>query len=370
MTRQQVAVVGAGVIGAAIAWAAVDAGFAVTVVDPRPRSGASWVAGGMLAPITEAWPGEERLLELGAASLESWPDFARRLTGQGAEAGLRGEGTVVGAVDSADRAELDRVASYLAALDREVEVLTGRELRVLEPCLGRAVRAGLSVPGDLAVDNRTLLDSLLRVGAERGVVHRAEAASAVRTGGVELACGEVLACDIAIIAAGAASGALHPRLAGALRPVKGEILRLAARAGSLPPPKRTVRGLVQGRHAYLVPRDNGGLVLGATEYEAGFETGPRVSGVRDLLADAELLMPAIADYELLECAAGLRPGSVDNLPVLGWLAPGVLAATGHGRNGILLTPVTVDTVLALLRDKPVPEPAAFADPARLEGKTA
>ncbi|HEX4220963.1 MAG TPA: glycine oxidase ThiO [Pseudonocardiaceae bacterium] len=358
-------VVGAGVIGASVAWAAADAGFAVTVFDPAPRSGASWVAGGMLAPVTEAWPGEERLLELGSASLEAWPEFARRV----GESGLRTEGTLVAAVDSADRTELENVAAYLAARDREVDVLTGRELRALEPALGRAVRAGLSVPGDLAVDNRILLDSLLRLGAERGVTHRAERVAGVRAGAVELADG-IVEGDIVLVAAGAASGALHPKLASATRPVKGEILRLAARAGSLPPPSRTVRGLVQGRHAYLVPRDNGGLVLGATEYEAGFETGPRVAGVRDLLADAELLLPAIADYELRECAAGLRPGSIDNLPIIGWLEPGVLAATGHGRNGILLAPITVDTVLGLLRDKPVPEQAKATDPARLEGITA
>lgn len=366
MSDTKLLVAGAGVIGAAVAWAAADAGFAVTVFDPHPRSGASWVAGGMLAPVTEAWPGEERLLELGTASLESWPEFARRI----GESGLRPEGTLVAAVDSADRTELENVAAYLAAHDRQVDLLTGRELRAMEPMIGRAVRAGLSVPGDLAVDNRILLDSLLRLGAERGVVHRAQQVVAVRPGAVDLAGGEVVEGDVVLIAAGAASGALHPRLASAIRPVKGEILRLAARAGSLPPPARTVRGLVQGRHAYLVPRDNGGLVLGATEYEAGFETGPRVCGVRDLLADAELLMPAIADYELRECAAGLRPGSVDNLPVIGWLEPGVLAATGHGRNGILLTPITVDTVLAQLRDKPVRELAAVADPARLEGITA
>ncbi|HEY4020805.1 MAG TPA: glycine oxidase ThiO [Pseudonocardiaceae bacterium] len=365
MTGTKLLVVGAGVIGASVAWAAADAGFAVTVFDPAPRSGASWVAGGMLAPVTEAWPGEERLLELGSASLEAWPEFARRV----GESGLRTEGTLVAAVDSADRTELENVAAYLAARDREVDVLTGRELRALEPAIGRAVRAGLHVPGDLAVDNRILLDSLLRLGVHCGVEHRAEQVVAVRSGAVELAQG-VVEGDVVLVAAGAASGPLHPRLARVMRPVKGEILRLAARAGSLPPPTRTVRGLVQGRHAYLVPRDNGGLVLGATEYEAGFETGPRVAGVRDLLADAELLMPAIADYELRECAAGLRPGSVDNLPVIGWLEPGVLAATGHGRNGILLAPITVDTVLALLRDKPVPEQARVADPARWEGITA
>lgn len=366
MSDTRLLVVGAGVIGAAVAWAAADAGFAVTVFDPRPRSGASWVAGGMLAPVTEAWPGEERLLELGSASLEAWPEFARRV----GESGLRTEGTLVAAVDSADRTELENVAAYLAARDREVDLLTGRELRALEPALGRAVRAGLSVPGDLAVDNRVLLDSLLRLGVARGVAHRAERVVAVRPGAVELAGGEVVEGDVALVAAGAASATLHPRLGHVTRPVKGEILRLAARAGSLPPPSRTVRALVRGRHAYLVPRDNGGLVLGATEYEAGFETAPRVAGVRDLLADAELIMPAITDYELRECAAGLRPGTVDNLPIIGWLEPGVLVATGHGRNGMLLAPITVDTVLAQLRDKPVPEPAAFADPARLEGITA
>jgi glycine oxidase len=121
-----------------------------------------------------------------------------------------------------------------------------------------------------------------------------------------------------------------------------------------------VRGIVEGRHAYLVPRDDGGLVVGATQYEAGFEEAPRVAGVRDLLADAERLMPAIADYALVECAAGLRPGTPDNLPVLGWLEPGVLAATGHGRNGMLLAPLTADGVLDLLDGKPPAMPGSAA----------
>jgi len=123
---------------------------------------------------------------------------------------------------------------------------------------------------------------------------------------------------------------------------------LRARAGSLPPPVRTVRGLAEGRHVYLVPRDDRGLVVGATQYEAGFEPGARVSGVRDLLADAERVLPGIADYELVEAAAGFRPGTPDNLPVVRWLEPGVLAATGHGRNGMLLTPITAETAVELL----------------------
>ena len=143
-----------------------------------------------------------------------------------------------------------------------------------------------------------------------------------------------------------------------MRPVKGEILRLAARPARWRRPRRTVRALVEGRHAYLVPRDDGGLVLGATQYEAGFETDVTAGGVRDLLRRRRT--GAARDRRATsceECAAGLRPGSPDNLPMIGWLEPGVLAATGHDRNGILLAPITVDAVLALLRDKPVPEQA-------------
>lgn len=348
--QMTVAVVGAGVMGAGVAWRAARSGARVMLVDPAPRSGASWVAGGMLAPVTEAWPGEEDLLELGSAALRLWPDFAAELAADGRDPGLRTEGTVVAAVDSADRAELLTLAEFLGKLGRDVDVLTARELRALEPGLSASVRAGLSVPGDLAVDNRRLLDALLAAGRDRGVEHVAAAATAVRGGVVELAEGTVEA-DVVVLAAGAWSAELHPALRGVLRPVKGEILRLAGRPGSLPPPVRTVRGLVEGRHVYLVPRDAGGLVVGATQYEAGFDPGPRVGGVRDLLADAERLVPAIADYTLVEAAAGFRPGSPDNLPVVRWLEPGVLAATGHGRNGMLLLPGTLADVASLLEGR-------------------
>jgi glycine oxidase len=216
------------------------------------------------------------------------------------------------------------------------------------------------------VDNRRLTSALLAVAGAAGVRGRAIAAKAVRSGAVELVDGLVLNADVVVLAAGAWSGTLHPALADACRPVKGEILRLRARPGSLPPPARTVRGIAEGRHGYLVPRDDGGLVLGATQYEAGFDPEPRVSGVRDLLAYAERLIPATADYTLVEAAAGFRPGTSDNLPVIGWLEPGVLAATGHGRNGMLLAPITVEAVIALLDGKPVPEQVAVATPARLE----
>src|SRR6476469_3015388 len=167
---QRLVVVGAGVIGLSCAWRAAASGWTVTVLDPRPASGASWVAGGMLAPVTEAWPGEEELLALGVESVGRWPAFAEELTAAaGRPAGLRTDGTVVAATGSGDRAELDAVAAHLVRLGWPVERLSGRELRRLEPGLGPDVRGGLSVPDDLAVDNRVLLAALRAACGNAGV---------------------------------------------------------------------------------------------------------------------------------------------------------------------------------------------------------
>lgn len=365
---ERVAVVGGGVIGLSIAWRVAAAGYRVTLVDDEPASGASWVAGGMLAPIAELRPGEEELLDLGESSLGRWPSFAAELSeAAGQDSGLRRDGTLVVGVDSADRTELDMHAEHLAKLGRTVTKRSSRELRRLEPSLGPSVRGGIEVPGDLAIDNRTMLSALLAATRRAGVTFLAERAKGVRGASVELA-ESTLDCDLVVLAAGAYSGELHPRLRGHIRPVKGEILRLRARSGALPPPGRTIRGPVHGRQVYLVPRPDG-VVLGATQYEVGFETGVTVAGVRDLIADAERFMPGIAEYELVEAIAGLRSGTEDNLPMLGWIEPGVVAATGHHRSGFLLAPITADAVLAMLRGQPPPVEARAADPTRIKGGT-
>ena len=193
----------------------------------------------------------------------------------------------------------------------------------------------------------------------RAVLDDGERVTGVRTEAGERPAERVL------VAAGAHSAGLHPALHGLVRPVKGEILRLAHRAGAFPPPSRTVRALVDGRPVYAVPRDGGGLVVGATQDEPGFDTEVTVGGVRDLLRDAERVLPGIAEYALVESAAGLRPGSPDNLPLIGAPGPdGLLVATGHHRNGMLLAPITAEAVLALLAGDPVPEPVRAADPRR------
>ncbi|TDV40785.1 glycine oxidase ThiO [Actinophytocola oryzae] len=357
-----VVVVGGGVIGLSVAWR-LSSEHEVTLVDPRPAGGASWVAGGMLAPVTEAWPGEEDLLELGSASLASWPGFAADL---GLDLDTRG--TIVAAADGADAGQLDTLAEFLAGRGREVERLSGRELRRVEPSLGPNVRSGLIVPGDLAVDNRELLRLLSSRAHEAGVEFIGEAAASVTSGVVELA-SSTLRCDLAVIAAGAWSGALHPALAGAVRPVKGEILRLRARQNALPPPTHTVRAMVESRAVYLVPRAGDELVVGATQYEAGFDEEVTAGGVRDLLNLAERVVPGVVEYTLTECAAGLRAGSRDNLPLIGSLGPGVVVAAGHHRNGLLLAPITAEAVRAMAagREEPL---VKVADPARLTGGTA
>ncbi|HEY4007356.1 MAG TPA: glycine oxidase ThiO [Pseudonocardia sp.] len=363
----RLAIIGAGVIGLSCAWRAAEAGWSVELIDPEPGGGSSWVAGGMLAPVTEAWPGEEALLELGADSLRRWPEFASALAeAAGTPAGLRTEGTLVVAAAAGDRAELDELAGYLATLGREVAVLSARELRRLEPAIGPDVRGGLSVPGDLAVDNRVLLAALRAAACRAGVRFVAASAARARGGAVDLVDGATVPAEVVLIAAGAHSAALHPALTGLLRPVKGEILRLRHRPGALPPPSRTVRAVVHGRPVYAVPRDGGGLVVGATQYESGFDIEPTVGGVRDLVRDAERVLPGIAEYALVEVVAGLRPGTADNLPLIGSLdGSGVLVATGHGRNGMLLAPATAAAVLDLLAGSPVAGPVTAADPARL-----
>ena len=363
MEAKRVAVVGGGVIGLSVAWRAAVAGHQVTLVDPEPGRGASWVAGGMLAPVTEAWPGEEAALDLGEESLRRWPAFAGDLTADGGDPALSTAGTIVAALDRGDADQLTVLAGYLGSVGREVERVTGRRLRSLEP--GVSAQSALLVPGDLAVDNRKLLNSLRAAASRRGVRFLADEAAGVEPGRVRTGSG-ALTCDVVVIAAGARSGRLHPKLA--VRPLKGEILRLRARRTSLPPPTRTVRAVVEGRPIYLVPRAAGELVLGATQYEAGFDETVGARGVRELLEGAARLFPSIDEYELVEAASGLRAASVDTLPFIGELDRGMLAATGHHRNGLLMAPVTADAIVAWLNGEKPPAEVEAAHPDRLGGQ--
>jgi glycine oxidase len=330
MQPRNLAVVGGGVIGLAVARRAVSDGWTVRVHRTKAR-GASWVAGGMLAPHSEGWPGEADQLGLGMESLKLW--HAGFLDGLPAEVVTANE-TLVVAVDRADVADLKTVANWLSEQGHPVTLTS--TARDIEPLLAQGIRHGFRADTELAVDNRALVEALEQACEDLGV----QWAPPV----TDLA---AVDADVRVVANGIDAPTLWPGLA--VRPVKGEVLRLRWRKGCMPLPQKVIRARVHGRQVYLVPRGDG-VVVGATQYEHGRDTAPVVSGVRDLLDDACAVMPALGEYELAECAAGLRPVTPDGLPLVGRLDERTLDATGHGRNGFLLAPWTAEQIARELRE--------------------
>ena len=368
-TTGRVAVLGGGVIGLACAWRLALAGVAVSLVDHAPGRGASWAAAGMLAPVTEAHVGEQALLRLTLAAAERWPVFAAELDrASGHPCGYRRTGTLVVARDADDDTVLRDLLAALEGLGLQAERLTSTEVRAAEPALAPTVRSGLLVEGDHAVDNRALVNALLAACVAAGVdliPRRAAkvATSGGRVSGLWLEGGGKVDAVTVVVAAGWASGALAglpPDALPPVRPVKGQLLHLRGGAEALPL-ERTVRGL----DVYVVPRGDGRIVVGATVEERGVDTRTTVEGVYDLLRAGLELLPALRDLELAEVTVGLRPGSPDNAPLIGHGAlPGLVLATGHHRNGILLAPVTADAIVALLTTGTVPSAVAAFDPQR------
>ncbi|MGH3168050.1 MAG: glycine oxidase ThiO, partial [Trebonia sp.] len=339
-----VVVVGGGVIGTAIAWrAALENGQRVTIVDPGADADkASLVAAGMLGPVSESVFGEEDLLALNLLAVARFPEFNRELEAAAGDAtGLRTEGTLSVAYDSSDLAALRRLADFRHGIGLRAEVLDGRECRRLEPFLAPNVSGGLLAPGDLSVDNRRYVRALWTAAAQAGVDVINGKVVRIGAGTVTLATQEVITARSVVVAAGWATSAIDgvpEQVRKAVRPVKGQILRLR-HPGRLPPViTRTVRALVQGHDIYLVPRADGELVAGATQEERD-DTDPTAGAVHDLLRDALTALPAVSELILSEISVGLRPGSADNGPVVGAVSDGVIVATGHFRNGILLSAV-------------------------------
>jgi glycine oxidase len=374
--------VGGGVIGLASAWQVARLGIPATVVDPSPGHGASWMAAGMLAPVSEAEFGEDALTRLLVAGAAEWPAFADELgAAAGRDVGYRRCGTLVVAVDPSDRAVVDQLIAFRHRLGLDCERMAASRCRSLVPALSPDVRGGAHVPGDHQVDNRSLVRALLDACRGAGVTMIGATVAAVEidggggggsvgagsVGGVLLDDGRRLQADAVVIAAGSGSariGGVPPGVLPPVRPVKGVILRLG---GSTAHPliPCTVRGLVHGRAVYLVPRDDGSMVVGATSEESGLDVAARAGDVHSLLDDARTLVPDLDHLELLETGAGLRPGSPDNAPFIGWTAvAGLAVAAGHFRNGILLTPLTARTVAALVSGGPVPEAMAPFGPGR------
>lgn len=331
MPSEQIAVIGGGVIGLSVARRAALDGWSVRV-HRTDQVGASWVAGGMLAPHSEGWPGEDRQLRIGLESLKLW--HTGFLDGLPADVVTAHESLVV-AVDRADAADLKTVGEWLAGQGHPVTPTTAA--RDIEPLLAQGIRHGLRAETELAVDNRAVV-AALQAQCERLGVQWAPPVDDLAS----------VPARVRVIANGIDAPSLWPGLA--VRPVKGEVLRLRWRRGCMPVPQRVIRARVHGRQVYLVPRSDG-VVVGATQYEHGRDTAPAVTGVRELLDDACAVVPALGEYELAECAAGLRPMTPDGLPLVGRLDERTLVATGHGRNGFLLAPWTAEQIAAELKER-------------------
>jgi len=349
-----VVVVGGGLIGTSIGWRLRQAGLDVVVVTGERSAAASQVAAGMLAPVTETTFTEPRLLQLNLASLRRYPDFVTELeSASGLPAGLRRTPNLSVAYDADDAARLATFADFLARAGHPAERLTSRECRRHEPLLAPTIRAGLLVEGDWSCDNRLLWRAAIEAGNRIGVrevagfVHRVSS-SAGQVTGVQLAAGSNIAAGRVVLANGAWARQIDGLPELPVRPVKGQILRLDP--GSLPAPSLTIRGYVRGAEIYLVPREGGHeVVIGATVEELGFDHRVTAGGVYELLRDARSVMPMTAEYALSETSVGWRPGTPDNGPILGRCdVDGLLLATGHFLNGVLLTPITAEIMSNLI----------------------
>jgi glycine oxidase len=304
-----VAVVGGGPIGLSIAFRAQQRGASVVVYDAG-GDGAWRHAAGMLAPVTEAYPGEDPLLQMSLDAHARWPAFADEL-----DLPLRRVGTLAVARDRDDAEALDRLHAQRLKLGLGSERLLSSKARRVEPALAPTVRLALDVPTDWSVDPAELVSALrARVPV---VNERVDRLADVHAGRV-------------VLAAGAWSARL---LDLPLRPVRGQIIRLRG----APLVDRTIRTL----DTYLVPRGDGRYVLGATMEERGWDTTPTAGGVFELIRDMSEVVPGILEFDLERVSVGLRPTTPDNLPILEE-REGVLVATGHYRNGILLAPLTAE----------------------------
>ena len=365
-----VAVAGGGAIGLACAWRAAERGLSTVVLDAGDP-GAWRVAAGMLAPVTESQFGEGALLALNLRGARIFEGFLADLAATSrADLGMWRTGTLAVARDADDAAVLDRLLAFRRDLGLDVERLRPSQARRLEPALAPTVRLALDVPGDHSVDPRRLVAALaIAFEREGGTLRRNARVAALVKGGVRLDDGEVVRAEQVVLAPGAAASRIEmPDEARVpVRPVKGQTLRLRDPRRDRPHPplvQRTIRGI----DAYLVPRADGEYVLGATMEERGMDTAPTAGGVYELLRDMSELVPGVLELEISELIAGLRPATPDNLPAIGPAAiDGLLWATGHFRNGIVLAPVTAGLILGHLTGEPVPEWAVPADPRRFAG---
>lgn len=357
--EKNVIIIGGGVIGLGIGWQLAKAGVSVTIHEQAEAGrAASWAAAGMLAPLAEAHSEEPELLKLGSQSLARYPQWVRELEADAEMSiGYRVEGTLIVGLEPDDTHQLQHLYTAQQDLGLDVKWLTGREAREIEPALSPRVTAAIRCESDHQVDNRLMVKALQRAYQRYGgvlyenstigrIIIKSEIVTGVQTQE------SFQAADLIIVAAGCWSAqieGLPDTIVPPVRPVKGQMLALQMETGIRV--KNVIR-TVRARYpmsVYLVPRADGRLIVGATSEEMGFDTRLTAGGVFELLRGAWEAVPGVYELPLLETWTGLRPGSRDNAPILGETPiKNLIYATGHYRNGILLTPITAYEISKLI----------------------
>lgn len=359
MKNKEIIIIGGGVIGLGIGWQLTKSGVSVTIYDSGEAGrAASWAAAGMLAPLAEAHTEEPELLKLGCESLVLYPQWVTELESEAEmSVGFRDEGTHIVGLESDDTHQLKHLYQAQQQLGLDVNWLSGGEVREIESALSPRVSAAIQCESDYQVDNRLMVTALksayLRNG---GVLHENNPIEKIhvedcQVQGIETREGFHRG-DMVILSAGCWSSQIDgipDSIRPPVRPVKGQMMALQMEDGiTINSVIRTVRARYP-TDVYLVPRTDGRLIIGATSEEMGYDTRLTVGGMFELLRGAWEVVPGVYELPILESWAGLRPGSRDNAPILGKTpVENLIYATGHYRNGILLSPITAYEISKLV----------------------
>ncbi|MDO5507572.1 MAG: glycine oxidase ThiO [Corynebacterium casei] len=350
-------VIGGGIIGLATCFEFQDAGFEVTLIDPDPISGATHHAGGMLAPTAEVQYQQQALVPLMKESAQLYPDLIRRVTQYtDLPTGYRTEGTLLIGADRADAQHLSELIDYIKAEELDIETLTTRQARQLEPALSPRIAKAAAIDGDHQLDPRLFARALFDAVRARGAQHVCDTVTAVAElatyQAVTLSSGaliEVESPDVIVLASGLGAAKITGWFEGEhplqLRPVYGDVLRVRVPESLQPLATRVIRGFVEDRPIYVIPRADGTVTIGATSRED--QPHPRTSAIHDLLRDAIRVVPGLEETEFIEATCGARPGTPDDLPYLGRVRENLIVSTGYFRHGILLAALGARTAVQL-----------------------